>query len=86
MKILVTGNAGSGKSTLGKKLSEHYNIPLYGLDKIVWQEGWIKTPKNEKDKLIKEIANKESWIIEGVSKLDLAYLKIALNMSVFSKQ
>lgn len=48
MKILVTGNTGSGKSTLGKYLAKKYDIPLYGLDKIVWKENWQPTTKEEK--------------------------------------
>jgi adenylate kinase family enzyme len=71
MKILVTGNAGSGKSTLGKKLSQKLDLPLYGLDRVVWKENWIPTPREERQRLIKEITDKESWLIEGVSKLAL---------------
>lgn len=68
MKILVIGNSGSGKSSLGKKLSNKHNLPLYGLDSIVWKENWTPTPKEERLRLIKEITDKDKWIIEGVSK------------------
>jgi adenylate kinase family enzyme len=68
-RILITGNAGSGKSTFGKKLAKELNLPLYGLDNIVWKKGWLKTPEDEKQRLIKGITDKECWIIEGVSKL-----------------
>ena len=40
MKILVTGNAGSGKSSFSKRISADLSIPLYGLDDIVWKENW----------------------------------------------
>ncbi|MBT4791347.1 MAG: hypothetical protein HON90_07235 [Halobacteriovoraceae bacterium] len=72
MKILVTGNAGSGKSTFGNQLAIKHNIPLYGLDKIVWQESWIPTPRSERLKHVKAITDKETWIIEGVSKAALS--------------
>jgi len=71
MKILVTGNAGSGKSTLAKKLSKELSISLYSLDAIVWSSNWKQTPKEEKEKRIKEILKKDTWVIEGVSKLAL---------------
>lgn len=66
-KILVTGNAGSGKSTLSKKLEEKLKIKVYSLDKIVWQQKWKKTVDNKKKELIKELTNKDTWIINGVS-------------------
>lgn len=66
-KILVTGNAGSGKSTLSKKLGIILNMPVYSLDSIVWQKGWKKTPDKEKALRIKELISKDNWIIDGVS-------------------
>ena len=71
MKILVTGNAGSGKSTLGKELSQRFDIPYYGLDNIVWKENWTPTPRDERQKLIKQITDQDTWLIEGVSRLAL---------------
>ncbi|MCA9487098.1 MAG: hypothetical protein KC548_05575 [Nanoarchaeota archaeon] len=71
MKVLVTGNSGSGNSTLGKKLSQRLNLPYYGLDKIVWQKNWVPTPRDERLRLIKEITDTDAWLIEGVSKLAL---------------
>lgn len=65
-RILVTGNAGSGKSTLAKQLAESLDIPLYGLDKIVWQERWQKTPREERQRAIQRITKHKRWIIEGV--------------------
>ncbi len=59
MKILVTGNAGSGKSSLGSKLAQSHSLPLYGLDSVVWQENWSPTPKEERARLIKEITAKD---------------------------
>ncbi|MFT7214503.1 MAG: adenylate kinase family enzyme, partial [Granulosicoccus sp.] len=44
MRIHVTGDAGSGKTTLGKKIGAELNLPVFGLDQVVWQPGWTKTP------------------------------------------
>ena len=68
MKIHVTGNAGSGKSTISKEISEIFALPLYGLDEIVWKENWVKTPAPERKSKILKITNKSSWVIDGVSR------------------
>ena len=91
MKILVSGNAGAGKSSLGRKLAEKYSLPLYGLDKIVWKEEWKRTPREERDEEIKKILEDESWVLEGITKaglkeanmiyfLDIHPLRCALNV------
>ena len=67
MRIHITGNAGSGKTTLAKVLGEILEINVYGLDKIVWKENWEVTPKEERASLEQELTLKPEWIIEGVS-------------------
>ena len=69
MRIHITGNAGSGKTHLAVRLSEKLLLPLYGLDQIVWQVGWGKTPKEEVQEKISAICLEPDWIIEGVSPL-----------------
>lgn len=69
MRIHVTGNAGSGKSTFAKNIGDILGVHVYGLDKIVWREGWKKPPQHERKILEKELAAKPQWIIEGVSSI-----------------
>jgi adenylate kinase family enzyme len=66
-RIHITGNAGSGKSTLAAALGERTGLPVFGLDSIVWQEGWKPTPLDERRALEAELAARDSWIVEGVS-------------------
>ena len=42
-RILVTGNAGAGKTTFSKVLAKKTGLPLHCLDSIVWKAGWVKT-------------------------------------------
>lgn len=65
-KVLVTGNAGSGKSTTATKIASVLDIPCYGLDKIVWKEGWQKTSSLERNRKISKLTKKKTWIIDGV--------------------
>lgn len=67
-RIFITGNAGSGKTTLSEKLSKILEIKTIGLDNIVWQPGWSATSSVERAKKIADIVKLEEWIIDGVSK------------------
>jgi len=66
-KIHITGNAGSGKSTLAQELGAALQLPVFGLDKIVWQSGWVKTPRDIVAAKELELIARPQWIIEGVS-------------------
>lgn len=67
MKVFVTGNAGSGKSTLGKELAASLGIEYVTLDRIVWKECWQKTPEEEKRREISWLVSRDAWVIDGVS-------------------
>lgn len=66
-RVLVTGNAGSGKTTLVRELAAILDVPGYSLDSIVWQSGWMKTPPEKRQALIHELVRQERWVIDGVS-------------------
>ena len=42
-------------------------MPFHGLDQVVWQERWQKTPELEKNAQIDKLISGEAWIIDGVS-------------------
>lgn len=65
-KVLVTGNAGSGKSTVAKRIANRLDISCHGLDRIVWKEGWQKTPTFERSKEIRNLTQQKTWVIDGV--------------------
>jgi len=67
MRIHVTGNAGAGKTTLGRRIANEFDLPLYGLDQVVWQPGWQKTAPEKRNRLESELIGKPCWVIEGVS-------------------
>lgn len=64
-KVAVFGNAGGGKSTLSKKLSEITNLPLYTLDKLKYQPGGIEVPTEDYKQAHQQILATEQWIIDG---------------------
>ena len=42
-------------------------LPVYGLDQIVWQPGWTITPRELQLTELLNLTSKSDWIIEGVS-------------------
>lgn len=65
-RIFVTGNAGSGKSTLGREMARLNNLNYFSLDSVVWQEGWQKTSSKERKQKIAELIKQDAWVIDGV--------------------
>lgn len=65
MKIYITWPGWSGKSTLARKLSLLYNMPLVNLDNLLWKDGWIENENYWA--LQSEEVKKPDWIIEWPS-------------------
>lgn len=68
-RIHVTGNAGAGKTTLAAALGQRLGLPVFYLDSIVWQPGWVKTPAAKRQPQELAWCKQDAWIIEGVSPL-----------------
>ena len=64
-RIAIIGGPGCGKTTLANKLSTIYNIPVTHIDALHHLENWQVRDKQERDKMILEIMQKEKWIIDG---------------------
>lgn len=67
MRVLVTGNAGAGKTTVSTALAEGLGLPRYNLDGVVWRERWHKAPATERDAAVAQLIDDPSWVIDGVS-------------------
>jgi adenylate kinase family enzyme len=66
-RIFITGNAGSGKTTLARRVGEQLGLTVFGLDEIVWRPGWRKSPADWRAEKIAALIAPEAWVIEGVS-------------------
>ncbi len=63
-KIHIIGIAGSGKTTLAERVSDHCGIPAFDLDPIVYDaEG--ERPAIEIARRIDEIRALDGWVTEG---------------------
>lgn len=70
MRIAIIGNAGSGKSTLAVKLSRQLDVSLCEIDKLLWQEGWVPTPRVRYEEAHNRVINDDTWIIEGLGMVE----------------
>jgi adenylate kinase family enzyme len=66
-KIIILGNGGSGKSTLGERLSKKLNIPVYHLDRLTFKTGWESVAETEFTGKLKNILSYDKWVVEGWS-------------------
>ena len=64
-RILIIGNAGSGKTTFAMQLAEKLNLPLVHLDKLYWCGNWEHLSRDEFDAVLQTELEKPEWIIDG---------------------
>jgi len=64
-RVMIAGGPGSGKSMLATALGEKTGLPVFHMDKIHYQPGWIERPRAEKDRLTHEVHVQDRWIFEG---------------------
>lgn len=64
-KIIIIGCPGAGKSTFARKLKDLTGLPLYYLDMLWHKPDQTNIPKEEFDAHIREILEKDRWIIDG---------------------
>lgn len=66
-KIAIIGLPGSGKSTLASKLGQILDIPVYHLDRHMFEQDGKKRDKQEFVETQKTLLDETSWIVEGCS-------------------
>ncbi len=70
LRAVVIGNSGGGKSTLARRLSQARKSPHVEIDGLVWQPGWQLTPVEIYNAEHARLIADESWIIDGLGRLD----------------
>ncbi len=64
-RVMIIGQPGSGKSTLARALGKISSLPVYHIDQIHWQAGWVERSRSEKALLCAAVHAKDKWIFEG---------------------
>lgn len=70
-RIVIIGNAGAGKTTLSRALSQHHSLPVTHVDSIQFLPGMKIRPHAESIRILTEVEAGESWIIDGYGPLDI---------------
>lgn len=64
-KVAIIGNAGGGKSILARRLGKSIGLPVYAIDDISMQPGWLPTPTDMVSAIHAQWLAEPKWIIDG---------------------
>ena len=64
-RIVIIGTTGSGKTTLGKQISERLHIPHIELDALHWEPNWQEAPAEIMRERVSGAVSGDAWVIDG---------------------
>ncbi len=64
-RIIVTGLAGSGKSTFSLALAATTGLPVIHLDLQFWKPGWVEPSETEWREKQRDVLTGDAWIADG---------------------
>ena len=64
-RVLIVGSSGAGKTTLATQLAGPLGLPVIHLDAHFWQPGWAETPRDIWRARVKELLERDRWIMDG---------------------
>jgi adenylate kinase family enzyme len=64
-RVIVTGLAGSGKSTFSLALAARTGLPVIHLDLHFWKPGWVAPSQTEWREKQRRVLAGNAWIVDG---------------------
>ena len=64
-RINVVGTTGTGKTTVGRRLSEMLGIPFVELDALFWEPDWTGAPESVFRERVEDAVGEDHWVIDG---------------------
>ncbi len=64
-RVLIIGPCGAGKSTLARALGAKLGLPVFHMDQLNWQPGWVESSKDEIRARLASIIAGDRWLIDG---------------------
>lgn len=66
-RVFIMGNGGSGKTWLAQQLAQRLRYPVFHLDDFHWLPNFAgERPRDERNRLVADAADGNSWIMEGI--------------------
>src|SRR5262245_32081269 len=76
-RVAIFGNAGGGKSTLARNLSELTQLPLHVVDMMQFRAGGVEVSQNEFLQAHADLLCRDEWIIDGFGSTALVWERCA---------
>ncbi|MEN3271526.1 MAG: hypothetical protein V7636_287 [Actinomycetota bacterium] len=64
-RVVVIGNTGSGKSTLGAALATTLGVPFTDSDDLFWLPGWTERPNDDFRSALDDATSGDGWVLVG---------------------
>jgi adenylate kinase family enzyme len=64
-RVLIIGPCGAGKSTLAATLGVRLGLPVFHMDQLNWQPGWVESSKDDIRERLAAITATDQWLIDG---------------------
>ncbi|MBA1200693.1 AAA family ATPase [Pseudomonas capeferrum] len=64
-RIVILGNAGSGKSTFARALGKRLEVSVVHLDCLFWEPGWVEPDAERFRNRVREAVASGTWVCEG---------------------
>jgi len=61
-RVMIVGQPGSGKTTLAREIGKRTGLPVYHMDHIHWEPGWIARDRGLRVHMANEIELRQTWI------------------------
>ena len=81
-RIVVIGNAAGGKSTLARDLARRRGLPLFEVDRLLWQQGWQLAPAEDYARGHAAIIAQDRWVIDGLGRQDSIAERLARSTEI----